>query len=252
MRCVLSASLVLGLVLAAPLMARADDDADMKALIEKAIKAHGGAEKLSKNKATTMKFKGKIYAVADGLDYTGEIAVQMPAQVRSDIMFETGGMKFAVVNLVNGDKGWISLNGKTDDMPKEAIDEAKEELYAGGLDHLVMLKEKEFKLSPLGESKVGDKEAVGVKIAHKDHRDVSLYFDKKSGLLLKRENQIKDFQEGGAEKMQESIYDDYKDIDGIQHPMKLLIKRDGKNYVDAEVSDVKVLDKLDDKTFDKP
>ena len=52
----------------------------MKALIEKAIKAHGGAEKLSKQKATTMKFKGKIFAVADGLEYTGEIALQCPTK----------------------------------------------------------------------------------------------------------------------------------------------------------------------------
>ena len=71
----------------APACVRADDDAEMKALIEKAIKAHGGADKLSKQKATTMKFKGKIYA-ADGLDYTGELALQYPDRVRTDINFD--------------------------------------------------------------------------------------------------------------------------------------------------------------------
>ena len=71
MRWALGASLVMGLVLAAPALVRADDDAEMKALIEKAIKAHGGADKLNKQKATTMKFKGKIYAVGDGLEPVG-------------------------------------------------------------------------------------------------------------------------------------------------------------------------------------
>ena len=176
----------------------------------------------------------------------------MPDKVRTDINFEAGGMKFAVVNLLNGDKGWVSLNGKTDDMPKEAVDEGKEELYADGVARLYMLTDKEFKLSPLGDSKVGDKEAIGVKVSRKDHRDVNLYFDKKTTLLLKVEHQIKDFQMGGKEQLQENIYDDYKDVDGIQVAMKLLIKRDGKNYLDAEMSDVKFFDKLDDKTFDKP
>ena len=252
MRRVVSLSLVLGLALVAPTRARADDDAEMKSLVEKAIKAHGGAEKLAKQKATTMKFKGKIYAVADGLDYTGDFALQAPDKVRTDINFELMGMKFAVINLLNGEKGWVSLNGKTDDMPKEAIDEGKEQLYADGLARLYKLTDKEFKLAPLGDSKVGEKEAIGVKVSRKDHRDVNLYFDKKTALLLKIEHQIKDFQMGGAEAMQESIYDDYKDVDGVPVATKLIIKRDGKNYLDADISDVKFHDKLDDKTFEKP
>jgi hypothetical protein len=252
MRCVLSASLVLGLILAAPLLARADDDADMKALIEKAIKAHGGAEKLSKNKATTMKFKGKVYAVADGLDYTGELALQTPGKIRTDINFEVMGMKFDVINIVNGDKGWVSLNGKTEELPKEAVEEGKEQLYADWVGRIYPLTDKEYKLSPLGESKVGEKEAVGVKVSRKDHRDINLYFDKKTSLLLKVEHQIKDYMAGGMEFSQESLMEDYKEVDGVQTPMKLLVKRDGKNYLDAEITEVKFLEKLDDKTFDKP
>src|ERR1700687_2585992 len=160
MRCILSASLVLGLVFVAPALARADDEADLKALIDKAIKAHGGADKVAKNKATTMKFKGKIYAVACGLDYTGDLSTQAPGQIRTDIKFSAGGMDFTVINVVNGDKGWVSINGKVEDLPKEAIEEGKEQLYADSVGRIYTLKDKEFKLSPLGESKVGDKEAV--------------------------------------------------------------------------------------------
>jgi hypothetical protein len=252
MRGILTAATMIGLVLAAPLVARADDEADMKALIEKAIKAHGGAEKLSKNKASTSKFKGKFYGMGDGIDYAADMSVQGQTQMRFDLSFETNGMKFTIVNVLNGDKGWSSFNGKTDEMSKEAIAEGKEDLYFGWVSALYPLTEKDFKFSPLGDSKVGDKEAVGVKVSRKDHRDVNLYFDKKTNMLLKTEHQSKDVMGGGAEFNRETYYDDYKDVEGTKQPHKIVINRDGKPYVDAEITEIKPTEKLDDKVFDKP
>jgi hypothetical protein len=252
MRGILATATMVGLVLVAPRVARADDEADMKALIEKAVKAHGGLEKLSKNKAVTSKFKGKFYGMGEGIDYSADMSVQGQTQMRFDLSFDAGGMKITVVNVLNGDKGWSSINGKTEEMSKEAIDEGKEGLYFGHVATLYPLTEKEFKLSPLGESKVGDKEAVGVKVSRKDHRDVNLFFDKKTNMLLKMEHQSKDVMAGGGEFNQETFYDDYKEIAGTKQPHKLVIKRDGKDYVDAEITETKPVEKLDDKVFDKP
>ncbi len=42
---------------------RADDAADAKAVVEKAIKAMGGAEKLDQTKAFTSKMKGKVFVM---------------------------------------------------------------------------------------------------------------------------------------------------------------------------------------------
>jgi hypothetical protein len=252
MRGILTAATMIGLVLAAPLVARADDEADMRALIEKAIKAHGGADKLSKFKVVTSKFKGKFYGMGEGIDYSADMSVQGQTQMRLDLSFDAGGMKFTIVNVLNGDKGWSSINGKTDDMSKEQIAEGKEDLYFGWVAALYPLTDKEFKLSPLGDSKVGDKEAVGVKVSRKDHRDVNLFFDKKTNMLLKMERQGKDVMGGGADFNQETYYDDYKEIAGTQQPHKLVIKRDNKDFIDAEITEAKPTDKLDDKVFDKP
>ncbi len=252
MRGILTAATMVGLVLVAPRVARADDDADMKALIEKAVKAHGGLEKLSKNKAVTSKFKGKFYAMGEAIDYTAEIAVQGQTQMRFEISSEAGGMKITYINVLNGDKGWTSFNGKIEEMSKDALAEAKENVYADWVSFLHPLTEKEFKFSPLGDSKVGDKEAVGVKVSRKDHRDVNLYFDKKTNMLLKRERQSKDVMGGTGEFNEEVFYDDYKEVAGTQQPHKLVIKHDGKDFVDVEVTETKLVEKIDDKVFDKP
>ena len=57
---------------------------------------------------------------------------------------------------------------------------------------------------------------------------------------------------GDKEFTAESFYGDYKKQDGLPIAHKLTVKRDGKLYLEGELSDVKVSEKLDDSTFEKP
>jgi hypothetical protein len=245
-------SAVVALALLTGRQARADEQADVKALLAKAVKALGGADKLSKDKAFTAKFKGKFYMGENGIDYTMELFVQFPAQAKSVISFEANGMAFTVINVLNKDKGWMKIGNDTTALDKDRLAEEKEKMYARSLEGLVMLKDKAYTLATVGEVKVGTHDAVGIKISSKGHRDVNLFFDKKTGLLVKSETMVK--KEGtDTEVSQEVIYEDYKDFDGVKRPTKLQIKQDGKKYVDVdETTEIKVEDKLDDSTFDKP
>jgi hypothetical protein len=246
-------SLVVGLgLLMAREAARADEQADVKAVIAKGIKALGGEAKISKQKALTMKFKGKVYVEGNTYDYTAEMAAQLPAQAKATISMEINGMAVTVVTVINKDKGWFKINNDTMALDKDRLAEEKENIYARTLTSLVMLKDKKFKLSPVGDVKVGDKDAVGIKVSSKGHRDVNLYFDKKTGLLLKSETTAKKMG-ADMEVSQETLYDSYKEVDGVKHPMKIQIKQDGKKYVDVdETTEIKIEDKLDDSVFDKP
>src|SRR5262249_42655075 len=152
---------------------------------------------------------------------------------------------------VNGNKGWTQVMGTTQELDKDAMAEAKENFYAERVKNLAPLTGKGFKLEPLGEAKVGKREAVGVKVSHKGHRDVNLYFDKKTGLLLKAERRAKDPM-AGTEFTQADLYDDYKEVEGIQHARKLTILRDDKKFVTGVLSDYKPLEKLDNDVFAKP
>lgn len=245
--------LAVALALAAAGAARADEQADMKAVIDKAIKAAGGEEKLAKFKAATFKAKGKFYGMGEGIDYTGEYAVQQPDKFRVRIEAGSGDNKFVFVRVVNGDKLWSKLGDKAQEVTdKDEIAEAKENGYAGWVTTLVPLKDKGFTLASLGEVKVDGKPAVGVRVSHKGHRDVNLFFDKDKGLLVKSETTVKDFMAGGKESTQETLYSGYKEAGGVQHPTKLVINRDGKKYVDSEVTEYEPKEKLDDSEFGKP
>jgi hypothetical protein len=246
--------LTIALLPAAWATVRADEAADMKAAIEKGIKAAGGDDKLAKFPAETFKGKGKWYGMGDGIDYTGAWDVQRPDKLRVQIDATAGGMTFTFVRVVNGDKVWSKLNDTTTAVEdKDEIAEAKEGLYVGRLTTLrPLVKEKGFELTRLDEIKIDGKPAVGVHVFHKDHRDVNLYFDKDKGLLVKVETTIKDFMAGGKEFKQETFYSDHKEVNGLQVPMKIVINRDGKKYIDVEVTEIEPKEKLEASLFDKP
>jgi outer membrane lipoprotein-sorting protein len=231
--------------------ARADDQAELKKLIDKAINAAGGEANLAKFNAVAFKGKGKFYGMGEGIDYTGEWTVQQPDKLR--FQFESG-MNFTLVRVVNGDKVWMKIAGQetsaVDD--KDEIAEAKEGAYAGWIATLLPLKEKDFTLTALGEVKVEDKPAVGVRVSHKSHRDVNLFFDKEKGWLVKTETVVKDLMGGGQEVTQETIFSDHKEVGGAKRAMKIVINRGGKKYVDAEISEMEPKEKLDDSVFAKP
>jgi hypothetical protein len=234
------------LVVAVP--ARADDQADMRKLVDQAIKAMGGEETLAKNKAVTMKFKGKVRINGMDVEYTAEWATQYPDQEKISV----SSNDFSIEFVVNKDKGWVKENGTTREMRKEELAEQKAMMYARSVAGLVVLKGKGFKLSPVGEVKVGKHDAMGVKVSHKGRPDVNLYFDTKTHLLVKSETTAKN-PETGKEVNQETFYQDYKKADGQKYPSKMKIKRDGQQYVDIdEVTEYKPEEKLDDSVFDKP
>ena len=65
----------------------------------------------------------------------------MPDRYKSSSTFQITDEKYAQIHVIDGDKGWIQMNGQTLDLPKEAVAEMKEQRYAEDLDRLAFLKE---------------------------------------------------------------------------------------------------------------
>ena len=127
----------------------------------------------------------------------------------------------------------------------------KEQKYAEDLDRLSFLNEKVIELSPLEETKIDNKPAVGVFVKSKGHRDVKLYFDKSSGLLVKRQHNVLD-PVSGKEVSQEVLFSDFQDKDGVKHYRKIAAYRGGKKLFEGKVTELEFFDKLEDKVFARP
>jgi hypothetical protein len=240
---VLAAVFVIGL----STQTRAADDKDTKAILDKAIKALGGEEKLAKAKAATWKTKGKISFGENDNAFKGDVTVQGLDHCRQEFEGDLG--KFVMV--LAGDKGWMAFGDNTTPLDKDPLDGAKRDIYLQMIPvTLLPLKDKDFKIEAAGEEKVDGKPAVGLKVTAPDKKDFTIHFDKESGLPVKLAAKITDF--GGAEVAQETTYSDYKEFDGIKKATKVVIQRDGKKFLEQQISDFKVLDKVDPKTFAEP
>ena len=78
-------------------------------------------------------------------------------------------------------------------MPAAQVAELKEQKYAEGLDRLLDLRDARFVLEVLKEEiEVDGRPAVGIKVSSEGHRDVELYFDHSTWLLLKRKQTVLD------------------------------------------------------------
>jgi hypothetical protein len=247
MRRILCGTIVLLFAVARP--ALAGDEAEMKALLAKALKARGSD---AKDKAVTMKGKGTFYGLGEGIPYVGVWQIEEPDKIRVSIEIK-GDMAFQITRVVNGDKGWAKFNDDVKELEKDAIAEEKENLYVGRLTNLaVFLKEKGFKFSPVGEVKVGDRPAVGVRVSHKGHRDVTLFFDKQNHRLIKTATTVKDVEMGGQEHNQETVYSEFKEVGGVWHAMKAEIRRGGERFVEVQWEAIEPAERLDPAIFAKP
>jgi hypothetical protein len=236
-----------GLVLVLAGGARADDTP--QTLIDRAVKAHGGAEKLAKERGTQTKSKGTL-ELGGGLSFTNEISMYA-GKLKEAMELDVNGQKVTVITVYDGSKAWVKANDQLMELDDKVLDEVKEASYLHRLGRLVFLKDKSVELSPLGEVKVNDRPAVGLRIVSKGHRDINLYFDKETGLMAKIERQALDTM---TQQMvtEERIIQEYQVVDGMKVAKKVLVNRDGKKFMEVEVLEVKFADKIDDSEFAKP
>jgi hypothetical protein len=246
----LRAALAIVFVTATASLVRADDK-DPNAVLDKAIKATGGEEKLKKVGAIAWKAKVNITFNDNTNEFTSHATVQGLDHYRSELEGNFGGNPSKIVTVLNGDKGWRKFGDAPMDLDENALANDKRRVYLQVIPVLLLpLKGKGFKLEGVAEEKVGDKPAAGIKATGPDGKDFTLYFDKESGLPVKLVAKVVGFQ--GEEYTQETTYKDYKDFDGIKKATKAESKRDGEVFLKSEVIEFKVLDKVDPKTFSEP
>ncbi len=230
--------------------ARADDK-DARAILDKAIKALGGEEKLAAVKAATWKTKATISFGGNDSNITAQTTLQGLDHLRSEFEGDFGGNAVKGVTVLAGDKGWRKFGDMNMEMDKDAVANEKRSVYLQWIPvTLVPLKGKDFKLEAAGEEKVGGKPAVGIKVTAPDGKDFKLYFDKESGLPVKQVAKVMGFM--GDEFTQETTLGNYKVFGGIKKATKIESKRDGEKFLTAEITDFKVVPKVDPKTFEEP
>jgi hypothetical protein len=230
---------------------RAADTKDAHAILDKAIKALGGEQKLSNIKAASWNTKGTITFGGNDNPVKNHVVVQGLDHSRREFEGEFNGNTMKGIFVLAGNKGWRKFGDNGGEIEEDRLPGEKRNTYLAVIPiTIVPLKSKDFKVETIGEEKVDGKPAVGIKATGPDGKEFKLYFDAQSGLPVKLVAKVASFM--GDEVTQETTFHDYKEMSGIQKATKVQAKRDGEKFLDEQITDFKILDKVDPKTFTEP
>jgi hypothetical protein len=243
---------IAGCILAATAgLVRAQDD-ELKAVLKKAIAAHGGEKNLTKFGGAISKFKGTIELNGKARDIAGEITLLKPDKMKNAMTLDYDGQQVPVVIVYNGKKMWKSIDNRTVEVKDEKeLAQMRESLQADDPGSFRDYLKAPYELAAVGEVKIMDQPAIGIRVSKKGQRDVSYFFDKKTHLLVKTEMRAYD-PDAGQEFTQEKFFVRYRDTDGLKSPARFVIHKDGKAFLDLEVTESKGYQKLDDSNFAMP
>jgi outer membrane lipoprotein-sorting protein len=237
-----------------PMAVRADDSAAVKELLDKAVKALGGPEKAAALGSVALKGKCRVTEAGNALDVVAEISIKNLDQIRIEMKANFGGAEQTSTMVMAGDKGWQSFaSGKNViEMPNDELVAMRSMLLAflAPGNPAALRKRQDLSLANGGEAKVNDTAADVLRISRKDHPDVTIYFDQKSGLPLKTETQIK--LPNGQVNQISVHFSDFKEEGGVKYYSKVKLKRDDKEMAEMEITEFKSDAKLDEKAFEKP
>jgi hypothetical protein len=223
--------------------ATADERA--QGVVERAIRAHGGARRLGGATRVSRAGKGTQRQGLEEVKFSTEMLMDLPDRIRMEITLDG---RFKVLMVINGDKGWVR-SATTQTLPDNRVRELREEAYTWWVGTLVPLTKEEFTLRALPDGRIGGKAVSVVRASRKGWPDVTLSFDKDSGLLVKMERPA---TEAGLKVEKAYLYDRFRTFDGVKVPTHEVTTLNGRKWSDVTFESYKFPDKVDKEKFAKP
>lgn len=254
---------VLVLLLATACLAMAQNKNVDKAqeIIEKAIKAHGGKDILNKFKCGSNKFTGTMILEGFSIPFEGN-GVNAPDQLKIIMTGEQAGSKITIKQIVDKDKVISKIRIGETDVVNEGSELEHNDLKLAVFDHEI------FRLTPILElkkryaykaeepEKVNGKMADVVKVTINfdekkgTTKETRLFIDQESSLIVKyTRNGLAPGKPDGKDYPLDTYYQEYKSIEGLMVPMKLVSFSNGKKIMESKITDYKPLEKVDAKEF---
>jgi hypothetical protein len=237
----------LALLALLPGVAAAGEKEDPRAIVERAIKAHGGADALTKALNSTRTDTGAQDSVGREVSFVSSVTRSLPDRVRLKIEVDK---KLTATYVLDGSKGWQQEGeGPSTPLPAARVKEMREEAYLWWVTTLVPLTKPGFTLTALPKVKIDGEPAVGVKVSRKGHTDTKLYFYERNGLLAKAERRT---PEGGTMVDKEYLYGGFKEFGGVTLPTREVVNVNGRKYTSIAISNYAFPAKFDAGTFARP
>ena len=81
---------------------------------------------------------------------------------------------------------------------------------------------------------------------------LTMHFSRKTGLIKKTKYRAKVAELGFQEAVEEAIFEEYTEVDGLMTVTRFTSYRNGKKFVEAKPHNVTFPDSIDDSEFKRP
>lgn len=217
------------------------------AIINRAIRVHGGESALNRAQAGVRKCQGTVVvgAESESVPFSQVQEFNYPDKLRVKAEIKQRGTTLSVIN---GNQGWYQAGGTVNEMGNAVKEEVRQEMFIWYLSTLTPLLSGKYQTTTVGEGRVNNKLATGVKVSAVGQKEVILYFDNDSGKLVKIVNKIRF---AGLPVDKEYLLHDHKLFEGALLPTRVVETVDGRKYTEAKDC-VFEIRKVDDHIFTKP
>jgi zinc protease len=210
---------------AKPKSEAAKSDPAAVALLKRAQQAMGGTDKLAAIKDVTQSAEMTMSPAAGGMIKQQNRWIA-PTLFRQDQMLPIG----TIVAYFDGKAGWLSLPQGVLPMPPQVVKQAQGEIFREWVTLVLSDRDTSRTVVASGPN--------AVEISGAEGENVRIEIDSATGLPARQV--YKETNMGGPPSEVTETFSDWRDVDGVKLPFKVLIEQNGKKTGEAAVSEIKL------------
>jgi zinc protease len=228
----------------APIVVDAKAASAAKAILDSALAAKGGADKLRAVKSLRLSATGTTLLQGQRANVSISRTLVLPGKMRMDATIDLGPQKVNVAVGLDGNKGWNQNPGGIADINDAELASVEFERWRDPEFILTRHLDGKAVVAPLSDEKIDGKGHAVVRMTSPQGVNVTLYIDRNSKMLSRVS-----FEEGGAVSIDD--FSEYKAYDGIQIANKRVSTSAGRTTT-LNLTKVEVNPAVDDKIFVRP
>jgi hypothetical protein len=234
------------------------DAPSAKSVIEKAIEFHGGFKALNNDVPMVRTEESVMTIEGDKIPVKSTWQYQPPDKRAFQAIIKIGSLQLNMRQATVGKSGWAQFG------PAPATDLSAAQVVGMHFEHknhvrsvkLLTTAYQDFEVGTVGSARFADRDAWKITFTSKDHKgSIDVYFDKTTGQVLGDEGERSvpalspTHEKPSKFKVQ---FKSYVDVAGMKMPETMMIWRDGQPTIDVQKVQIRIVDAVDPKVFEKP
>jgi hypothetical protein len=215
-----------------------------KDLFHKMVKASGGATSFKALRSYQWKGEKNVVTPQGELVLTADVVIAMPDRMRVNMTMPMGEVSY----IYDKGKAWMVSAGNAIPAPETLKSELKTSFWRDLVFLFSMMDHADLSVQYIGPDKVNGESCEVLMFAPKDIKSFKIYVSSKTSLPLKMAYVGPTMT--GAPAQTEELFYDFKTVEGMKIPFKVVMNQDGKKAQEILTKEILFNIEVDESQFD--